>query len=158
MAFEEYELQLPDYIIFRRDRLHQRGGGVLLAIKNHLSCFQRPDLEVDAEMLAVEICLNSSTRVLFSVFYRPPQSDDTFLIQFKEFLDCYSNTGLTNLIVTGDFNFPHINWITGCALNSDHKTGEFCNLLDDFFSDSEKSFCTSWPGESFWKYLGFNFY
>ena len=120
--------------IFRKDRHIQRGGGVLLAVRNHLPCSRRFDLEVEAEMLALEICLTHKIRVVAAAFYRSPNSDaDTFLFQLRQFLDKYSRTGLSNLIVTGDFNFPNIDWYTGSPFRSDPSTEEPCNILGDFF-------------------------
>ena len=49
--FEDKELGLEGYNIFRKDRQGKRGGGVLMAIKSCYSCTRRVDLEVDAEML-----------------------------------------------------------------------------------------------------------
>ena len=119
---------------FRKDRHIQRGGGVLLAVRNHLPCSRRFDLEVEAEMLALEICLTHKIRVVAAAFYRSPNSDaDTFLFQLRQFLDKHSRTGLSNLIVTGDFNFPNIDWYTGSPFRSDPSTEELCNILGDFF-------------------------
>ncbi|PFX27691.1 RNA-directed DNA polymerase from mobile element jockey [Stylophora pistillata] len=84
-------------------------------------------------MLALEICPNPTTCVLFSTFYRPPEADESFLVHFKGFLAKYSETGLSNLIVAGDFNFPHVNWYAGCPTCSDVGTEDFCNILDDYF-------------------------
>ena len=67
------------------------------------------------------------------MFYRPPNADESFLADFKYFLDKYSGTGLTNLVVVGDFNFPNIDWNLGCPTVFDPETVEFCNVLDDFF-------------------------
>ena len=72
-------------------------------------------------------CLN------FSIFYRPPQSGEDFLVCFESFLDKFAATGVSNLIITGDFNFPHINWSTGSPNITDNLTESFCNLLDDHF-------------------------
>ena len=70
--------------IFRKDRHIQRGGGVLLAVRNDLPCSRRFDLEVEAEMLALEICLTHKIRVVAAAFYRSPNSDaDTFLFQLR---------------------------------------------------------------------------
>ena len=35
--------------------------------------------------------------------------------------------------MTGDFNFPHIDWNIGCSAKPDPETEDFCNILDDFF-------------------------
>ena len=106
--FLDSELHLNDYNIFRKDRSNRRGGGVLLAIKDQISCIHRTDLETESEMLALEIYPNPTCSILLEVFYRPPNADESFLADFRYFLDKYSGTGLTNLVVVGDFNFPNI--------------------------------------------------
>jgi len=45
----------------------------------------------------------------------------------------YSETGLSNLVVTGDLNFPHVDWNLGCPTKPDPKTKDFCNILYDLF-------------------------
>ena len=60
---------------FRKDRCNRRGGGVLIAIRNHISCVHRSDLEVKLEMIALKIRLNPTICVLLSAFYRPPDTD-----------------------------------------------------------------------------------
>ena len=125
---------MDGFNIFLKERLIQRGGGVLLAVRNYLPCSRRFDMEVEAEILVLEICLTHKIRVVVAVFYRSPNSDsDTFLFQLRQFLDKYSRTGLSNLIVTGDFNFPNIDWSTGSPFRSDSSTEELCNILGDFF-------------------------
>ena len=131
--FLDSELHRNDYNIFRKDRSNRRGGGVLLAIKDQISCIQRTDLETESERLALEIHPNPTCSILLAVFYRPPNADESFLSDFKYFLDKYSGTGLTNLVVVGDFNFPNTDWNLGCPTGSDPETVEFCNVLDDFF-------------------------
>ena len=131
--FLDSELHLNDYNIFRKDRSNRCGGGVLLAIKDQISCIHRTDLETESEMLALEIHPNPTCSILLAVFYRPPNADESFLADFRYFLDKYSGTGLTNLVVVGDFNFPNIDWNLGCPTGSDPETVEFCNILDDFF-------------------------
>ena len=69
--FGDWELQLDEYNIFRRDR-RGRGGGV------YLPCIRRYDLEVDAEMVACQITTSASQHLLFSVFYRPPNAEEAF--------------------------------------------------------------------------------
>ena len=65
----------------------------MLAVRNDLPCSRRFDLEVEAEMLALEICLTHKIRVVVVALYRSPNSDsDTFLFQLRQFLDKYSMT------------------------------------------------------------------
>ncbi|XP_068756536.1 uncharacterized protein [Montipora capricornis] len=131
--YQDFELKLEGYNIFRKDRCNRRGGGVLIAVRNHISCIHRSDLEVKLEMIALEIRPNPTICVLLSAFYRLPDADELFLSQLREFLVKYSRTGLSNLVVTGDFNFPHIDWNLGCPTKPDPETEDLCNILDDFF-------------------------
>ena len=48
---------------------------MLIAIRNHISCVHRSDLEVKLEMIALKIRLNPTICVLLSAFYRPPDTD-----------------------------------------------------------------------------------
>ena len=51
----DHELRLRDYNVYRKDRQGKRGGGVLLAVKSHLTCLRRRDLETEVETL---VCRN----------------------------------------------------------------------------------------------------
>ena len=91
--FLDSELHRNDYNIFRKDRSNRCGGGELPAIKDQISCIQRTDLETESERLALEIHPNPTCSILLAVFYRPPNADESFLADFKYFLDKYSGTG-----------------------------------------------------------------
>lgn len=130
--FDHRELQLNGYNIFRRDR-RGRSGGVLLATKLYLPCIRCYDLEVDAVMAACQITTSASQHLLFSVFYRPPNAGEAFLGSFNNFLDVASNTGVTDVVITGHFNFPCVDWSTGSATVADNLTESFCEILDDNF-------------------------
>ena len=51
--------------------------------------YTKTDLEVEAEMIALEIRPNPNTFALFSVFYKPPGTDESFLVSFRDFLPKY---------------------------------------------------------------------
>ena len=128
------ELQLYGFNIYRKDRCGRRGGGVLLAVKSHLTCFRRRDLETDVEMLACLIYTRPAFCFLFSVFYRPPGKSLDCSANFGAFLNNYSSTNISNLIVVGDFNFPFIDLRTGTpGYVSDPDTADFCCLIQDYF-------------------------
>ena len=80
--YHDCELQLEGYNVYGKDRNNVRGGGVLKAVRNHITCIQRTDLEVEAEMIALEIRSNPTTFALFSVFYKPPVSFRDFLLKY----------------------------------------------------------------------------
>lgn len=109
------------------------GGGVLRAVKSHLTCFRRSDLETDMEMLACLIYTRPAFCLLFSVFYRPPGQNLDFSAKFGAFPNNYSSTNISNLIVLGDFNFPHIDWRTSTSYVSDPDAADFCCLIQDHF-------------------------
>ena len=78
------ELQLEGYNVYQKDtcRSNRRGGGVLIAVRDHITCTHRTDLEVEAEMIALEIHPNPTMCVLFCVFYKPPGIDEYILGTF----------------------------------------------------------------------------
>lgn len=95
----DHELQLYGYNIYRKDRSGRRGRGVLRAVKSHLTCFRRSDLETDMEMLACLIYTRRAFCLLFSVFYRPPGQNLDFSAKFGAFPNNYSSTNISTLIV-----------------------------------------------------------
>ena len=72
-------VQLEGYNVYQKDRRNRRGGGVFIAVIDHITCTRRTDLEVEDEMIALEIRPNPTTCVLFCVFYKPPRD---FLVQY----------------------------------------------------------------------------
>ena len=139
--FDDRELQLDGYNIFR----HDRGGPVavfLLATKLYLPCIRHCDHEVHAEMVACQITTTASQHLLFSVFYRPQNAGEAFLESFKNFLGAASNTGVTDVVITGYFNFPCAAWSTGLATVADNLTEFFCEILDDHFLTQTNHYIT----------------
>lgn len=129
----DHELQLYGSNLYRQDRSGRRGGGVLLDVRSHLTCFRRSDLETDLEMLACLIYTRPAFCFLFSVFYHPPGQNVDFSAKFGAFLDNYSSTNISNLIVVADFNFPHTDWRTSTSYVCDPDTADFCCLIQDHF-------------------------
>ena len=88
-----------DFTIYRKDRIHRPGGGVMLAVRNNINCVRRKDLECNAETLFCEIRPNSKRKLLIAVFYRPP---DSTLDTLKELLfDSLAKQTSTNLFYVG---------------------------------------------------------
>ena len=55
------------------------------------------------------------------------------LEEFRRFLNNVSISGVADIIITGDFNFPSVDWSTGSPTTADSLTETFCEILDDFF-------------------------
>ena len=62
----------------RKDRVDDRYGGVILYVKEGIRYKRRDDLEIKGiESIWVEVA-NKHKRILFGVFYRPPNSDANY--------------------------------------------------------------------------------
>jgi len=62
------------------------------------------DLEVNRlESIWVELKLCNNKPILFGLFYRPPNSDATFS-QIEDSINLAVNSGISDIIITGDFN------------------------------------------------------
>ena len=59
----------------RKDRVDDRYGGVILYVREGIRYKRRDDLEIRGiESIRIEVA-NKNKRILFGVFYRPPNSD-----------------------------------------------------------------------------------
>ena len=64
-----------------------------------------------------------------------------FLDGFRTYLHKFNDTGISDLIITGDFNFSHIDWSTISPTNLNSQVESFCDILDDFFSYQNEWVC-----------------
>lgn len=94
----------PGYQLYRRDR-GSRGGGVAVAVKDGVDVVTENQI-ADHESLFLKIKLKETAFHLCAV-YRAPDSDERFLSMLYDRLLPLRNK---NLILTGDFNLPLINW------------------------------------------------
>ena len=94
----------------------------MLYIKSTLSYKRRIDLEVQGvECIWVEINLKSNRKVMFGLFYRPPNTSAQIDSLIEESIDLTFNSGVSNIIVTGDFN------LNTSSPNSARKLNALCN-------------------------------
>ena len=65
---------IPDYEVYRKDRIGKSGGGLCVYVKNSIQTKRRTDLETDgAVIIWLETCPYKSKRPLFiGGIYRPP--------------------------------------------------------------------------------------
>ena len=56
----------------------------------------------------IEMQLNHS-RILFGLFYRPPNSDIAYFSGIEDSISLAGDTQIRNIIVTGDFNLNMLN-------------------------------------------------
>lgn len=65
---------LKGYNIFRNDRTDKRGGGVVLAVKEHIKCQEIVNKTIEKnEIIAVQIEIKTLKSILISSIYVPPQ-------------------------------------------------------------------------------------
>ena len=102
----------------RKDRVGDCHGGVILYVKETLFYKRRVDLEIrGVENIWIELA-NNHKRVLFGVFYRPPNSDANYFSNIEDSLALAVDTGISDVIVTGDFNLNMLNVRTSRKIES----------------------------------------
>ena len=107
------ELFSDQYTVYRKDReetvQNKRGGGILMALKKDIISRLRADLEPDCEIMVCDLQASNAKKALV-LCYRPPSFDNEF------FCTAMNNTlqavhhEYDNVCVSGDFNFPSIDW------------------------------------------------
>lgn len=92
------------YRIFRRDRGHGKGSGVMIYVKEQIQC--KPlDLPNDLECVGVTINLSPEMSFNVIVLYRPPSENDMFLDKLSAMLKTCNGK---EVLLMGDFN---LNWL-----------------------------------------------
>ena len=105
--FKDNDLEIPDYSIYRKDRVDALGGGVCIYIKNHLTVKIRKDLMFD-EIEAIWLELNKGDKrcCLISCIYRSPSSSQAY---YSKVVDMYERAQLDDIpiISMGDLNYDY---------------------------------------------------
>lgn len=97
------------FTVYRRDRIGQKGGGVIILVKSHLSSEERSEYNSDCENLWVQLNLVGSKSVLIGAYYKPHEYDQHSLDELSKSLDMVKLTS-SNVWLTGDFNLPKVDW------------------------------------------------
>ena len=119
----------------RKDR-SRNGGGVLLACSREISSIRRSELETECEIMWCEIIiLNPYSRIMVGVFYRPPSTDVSYLLELEKSLRLLERSGNTlTTFLLGDFNLPNVDWCNpSCPIGSDTLSSTFCSICQDYF-------------------------
>ena len=98
---------LKGYREIRKDRLHGRGGGLLMYISDYLTFKPRNVLSFlseTAESLCVEVDIPRAKNFIVCVVYRPPSSDVVRFLDDLESLMSIVNFSDKSVCVMGDFN------------------------------------------------------
>ena len=83
--------------------------GVMIYVKDTLYYKRRLDLEpIGTECIWIEIQLKHK-KFLFGLFYRPLNSDAEYFSTVEDSICLAIDTGITDVIITGDFNCNMLN-------------------------------------------------
>jgi exonuclease III len=95
----ERPFSLKGYNIYRNDRVGKTGGGVLLAVKQHIKCTEILNKTVEKnEMITIQISTQALKSISITSIYVPP----TAKIQLNIFHEIYKLNN--NCIILGDLN------------------------------------------------------
>ena len=90
---------------FRTDGVDRIGGGVVIYVRDCITCKRRADLEIrGVEAVWVELYVKCK-QILVGGFYKPPSCTINYFDLMKESIDRACNTNISDIIITGDFNF-----------------------------------------------------
>ena len=103
----------------RKDRAGDNHGGVMIYVKDCLHYKRRADLESrNIESIWIELT-NNHKRILFGLFYRPPNSDSNYLSDIEDSKAlAVDSPGISDIIITGDFNLNVLNPQTARKIDS----------------------------------------
>ena len=108
---EDSEILPNGYNIFRLDRSGgSRGGGLLLAAREDLSCSIKPDLRSGGEIMVCDLKIPGVHKIAVVAAYRPPDDSSSFIPFLSSTLSKVESAGYTHTLLLGDFNFPYIDW------------------------------------------------
>ena len=131
------QIKIPNYNVSRSDRGKRTGGGVLLY--SHTDIPLSSYSKFDDGTCEVVFCRFDTKKTSFAVVYRPPK---TPFFSFKNAMTFVENAikdigdDSYQHCVTGDFNFPLIDWSTGVTKSGGTtEDATSSNMLLKFMSD-----------------------
>eukprot|EP00794_Sanderia_malayensis_P002336 gene2336-2688_t len=100
-----------NYSIARKDRV-EGGGGVFVATHQRILSTEESSLDTQCESKWIKIALSGSKPIFIGCFYRQPSSNVDPLLELEKSLNALPkyNNSLPNVLLTGDFNAPNIEW------------------------------------------------
>ena len=112
----EAQINIYNYTTFEVDRETQSHGGVILYIRNDLAATTKTVLAVsngEVELIIVHIL---PMNIMIINCYRPPQcSKENFIAAINDMKALVKDLPrpVPDIIMCGDFNFPHMKWPAG---------------------------------------------
>ena len=126
---QAWELSVPGYTCYCRDRNMGRGGGVALLVRNEIQSLVRGDIgSGEVESVWIELRNSKGKKTLMGVVYRPPNSSMDIGYKLNRELTLACAKG--NAVVMGDFNMQ-VNWENQVGAGPQDR--EFVECLRDVF-------------------------
>lgn len=95
------------YNVFRQDRAVKRGGGVLIAVTNHIVAIKVDFVVEGIEIICVKVNLGHSTYYVLTVYFPPNSKIGTYNDFFSE-IEKHKTLHYNNVIIIGDFNLSSV--------------------------------------------------
>ena len=125
----DQEILPTNYNIYRKDR-PSRGGGVLIATKSFIPVSVVCSDQSNNALEILTVRLNLSKPLTLSCVYIPPNPSDSYMYDLTSNLTHVVQSNLsTDIIITGDFNLPDINWDTLSTTST--PSSAFCDFIFD---------------------------
>ncbi|CAG2244297.1 unnamed protein product [Mytilus edulis] len=131
-------LDPEQYEIVRKDRITEKGhegGGIINAVRKNIVCNGEDTLDTNCEIGWTKIQLKGCKALYTGCYYRKPDNDPTPLQNLNTSISRLThNNTLPNIILTGDFNLPDIDWDEedsngGYTIKSSHNYSNEINKL-----------------------------
>ena len=103
------EILPEDYEVFRKD-MNRNGGGVLIAVRKELDCYEVPEFQEDCELVWARIKLRGQRTLYICAFYRPDMSDKTSFPLLTASLRKVATINNAHIVIAGDLNFLSWDW------------------------------------------------
>ena len=104
-TFSDNEIEIPDFTVFRHDRINGSHGGVALCIKTNLSP-SKANLPFNTESIWVLIKINSS-KLLVSSIYRTPKSPVSYHQLIMQDIELASSLNI-DMVIMSDPNYDYL--------------------------------------------------
>ncbi|VDM03564.1 unnamed protein product [Schistocephalus solidus] len=115
---DDREFAIPGIQLFRKNRTGRHGGGVLTYVRYGLLASEKKEkLACETEAIWLIFRTPGSQELEILTVYRPPRNDtqsDSRLID-----DLESFASRSEVMITGDFNAPNIDWNLSSAPGSE---------------------------------------
>ena len=126
-TYNDAELRLTGYVMFRRDQIGRRGGGVILYVKESIQAYEiKLEREADCDEAVWCKIVSGNSKLTIGLVYRPNINEDNTKIR-----NAIKEVSKRECIIMGDFNHGHIQWKSLESTGGEDQ--QFLFLIQDSF-------------------------